>query len=444
MMAKGTVFELIYDKEWSRTLMHPLFVKLFTNDPAVTRVNRELRSCYISVSKNTRGKRHKSIVPLIVSISMMVYLVFYTLRYILILCLPPDSVILPFLGDYLFPLGPSGHWIYYFFNVGMVTAIANRFIIAFFSFRGEMHLYKDWKHESTSIYNTPSLSISENLIKLERWNIYIYDLVKATGVYSNFLVGALAFIMFVISTDQLIEMNTPNLYVVVHILWTFTFFPALYFSVNGVIYPLALSMCGVFYSMYLIEVCMKSIESVQMSTKKRHFSLSISDLQKNLSPIMHLCKSVSNLRLTIHKQGHIISALLIVFISFATFSASSNTFLAFYVQFENGLMQYFSGSIAIALWMMMIIIPAPLTNLPDQIDLIHKQLNSLQCRYEGLTVPEKYLLLRLIELVENTQRPIAYTIINGRPYSSSLHFSLILNIITVIFLMINLWQGRSD
>lgn len=429
---------VIYSKKWSKLLMAPLFIKLFTKDPAVRRVNRELESSYISVPKLTR-KSLRATKSLLNSILIMIILFIYILRYLCIVNLSPQSKLLPLMSDFLFPLGPSGHWIYFFFNIGMGTSIANRFTIAFSSFRGNMGLYKDWKDQSTSVYRGVDTSLDPKVLQLEKTNIFIYNLTKMTVILANFIVGAVGSVMFVLSISQMVQMSCPKLHLLIFILWVITWYPALYFSVNGVIYPISLAMCGVYYSKYLADICVDCIECFRSFFEQNTVNLKAPSNSMSMSK---LSTSVVQLRHSIGKQDRVLRRLLLIFISFATFSASSVTFLAVYVQSNYKIMQYLLLGMAVVLWMLVVIIPTPLTQIPGQIDTIYRKLQSLQSRCQNLSREEKWQLFRLIESVGDLRCPIAYHIIDGLPFSSAYHFSFILNIITVIFLMINFWRSQ--
>lgn len=226
--SKSQLYKLIYGKKCYKIFMSPIVRKLVTDDPSTIKINRELESSYITTN-NANG-----IKSLIKSILVINFLLLFQFRYLLIVYLPKSSPLLPYLGDFLFPLGPTGNWIYLLFFISVGFSISNRIVLAIFSYYGKLEIYKDWQNESMTVYDQRTNPINDKMIKMEKYNTNLYNLTKFAGIYANFAFGSVATAMFIISYYQLV--NADTLTIIIYFLWIIIWYPALVYSVNGTIY----------------------------------------------------------------------------------------------------------------------------------------------------------------------------------------------------------------
>lgn len=431
MNLEDDLTKLIYGVKVSSLINNDLVKLIFTNKASYLKINNALNSLFFTV----RGNEHLdkiSIKSTVISLNIILILIVYDIRYLILINIKPKCYLSYILGDFMYPLDDARNWIYFMFIITVTYSIIYRLILLLFSLTGKnLNIFTDWKKESINVYNG---LVDPLNIELERSLVIIYELSKIISVYSYLLFTSFVLIMFYVSFIDYLKVDL--IFILITIIWMFSWFPALVFAVTGVIYPIFLTMCGVVYSIYKVNICKNLIDNF----KYDQLTDSIENIKERKIFFSSFFKSTIELYLTIHRQGPLFRILLISFIIMTTLTAASLNFLSFYGKTSYTLVNKFISGLAFLSWFVVAAIPRLMIIIPNKVTKIYQQLTTLQIRNNNLTIRQKIDLLKLIESFGDSRHPIAYYINDNTPYTSLFHFNYLLNIITVIFLLINVYQ----
>lgn len=430
--SRNSILEIIYGPKLSRFIKTSTGKYLFSTEPAFLRVNRVLDRFFITV-RGPENLDKIQIASCIVSSAFILILVIYIIKFIIFITGPSDSFFNFILGD-IFYLLDSRNWIYLMWIIIASYSVTSRTILLAFSLQGNLNIFTDWRKESLAIYSHKNCpSVDQRLVKLERWLIFTYELCKLVSIL---FVTLFFIVVSMMSYLTICDLTRRNELMILSFIWWTLWTPVLVIGVTGVICPIFLAVCGVFYILYRADVCTETLKNVDMEIDgsvllegRTNFSLNQFSTELN-----QLC-------LAIHRQGKVFSFIFSAFITIASLSSAIITFLFFYGQSTDDKFNILMLAITSTAWFCIATLPIPVVILNDKIDLMYRKLIHIQVRCSFLSLQQKVTLHGLIELVGTKGHIISYTIF-GHPYTSSFHLIFLLHVITLIFLLVDIYVGH--
>ena len=403
---------------------------VFSTEAVFLRANRTLDTLFITV----RGPQNASKVSrksFSWSLSSLAILTIYLMRYTLLLFAPIGSFLTLVLDDFVYPIEDCRNWIYLMFIVVTMYAIVSRFILLYLSFRGNLNIFTDWGRASLAVHLDAPYKVNSRLLKLERCMMAIFEVSRLTSWLITLLLFGTVSIMFY---SKLCDQIKKGSQVFFALCWYSLWPGVIFIGVSGVIFPLFMSTCGVIYASFRADCCIDLLKTTGLSHKK----LLSAFISRSLL-LSKLSTGVNQLYTTIDRQKLAFGSIFLAFVTMASSSSAIMTLLFVYGRSNvafNSIILLFS----LVAWLIIAVIPLPLFVLNGKVKLLYKQLMSLQVRCLFLTAKQKCILLKLIESVGDKRHPFAYTI-SGRPYTSKFHVKFLLSAITLIFLLVDIYES---
>lgn len=376
---------------------------------------------------------------LISSTAVIVFLFFYQIRYLILIMNDPSFEINHYFVDFLYLIGSARNGMYFGFWSAIIYSIINRVIMLSYTVAGKVNPFTDWTKESKSINNNRvGRIIDPGILRLERQLLILFEFTKWSSI-SIILIFTVfqGLLIYLTLVDQIYK---GTLLVLPFILWSLCLIPHTFYTTTGVICVYGTAVGGILHSHYKIDHCSEILNQFKSLSTQITNSTS-KQLAKD--HLYNLIDCVADLLSTIEGHQNVSSLLFHAFALFTTLIAASFSYVALELDMEYVLLKYCLIFASIVVWLLVIVYPLVVADVAAKSDTFYRNLCNQQARCYFLQVQEQVKLKDLIELTGCTHRPIAYNMTRLTPFTYNFHFKFLLNIVTVIFLMINIWNNNK-
>lgn len=406
--------------------------------PAIVKTDQMLFATSVIASSDPKIEKYTSR-GLISSLGVIIFLFIYQTRYLVLMAHDPSLKINGYFSDFLYLIGQARNGMYFGFWSTILYSLSNRVIMLRFNLAKNINLFTDWTEESKSIYNwTPNKEIDFGILRLERQLLILFELTKWSSL-SLILIFTVfqGLLIYLTLVDQL---NKGTLLVFPFIIWSLCLIPHTFYTATGIIFVYGMAISGILYSHYKINLCFNILNRFKSSAFR------LSNFKANQSARDHfydLSCAVADLLSTIDGHRSLFSVLFYAFTLFATLIAASFSYAAIVLELKYFLLKYCLIFASVIVWVLIICYPLKIADVAVKSNRLYKELSSQQARCFYLHVEQRKQLRNLIEYLGSTSRPIAYYMTSLTPFTYNFHFKFLVNIVSVIFLMINIWKNNK-
>ena len=401
--------------------------------PAVVKTY-ELLFYYSVITSKEPTSRKKYYLGALSALAVILFLSLYQLRYLALMSYEVKAEMNIYLVDFLYLLGKARNGMYFGLWCTIIYSLVNRCIMLWFNLRGELQLFTDWAEESKSIYFwTKGCEIQREHLKFERYLLILFQSIKWVNGYPIILFsifqGVLIYLTFI---DR---WNNGILQIIPFILWSFCLIPHTMYTSSGIVIIYGMSLSGVLHSHHKINLCFELLEKFQ-SIPKETISLC------GDTNLLKLSRMIAQLQWSLEGHRRLSTLLFFSFAFFTTLIAAAFTYVAIVFERKYWILKYCLVIASVSVWVLIYIYPRKVAQVSMKGDELYKKLCSQRARLTQMSIRQKLLMNKLIETTGNIRRPIAYYLSSLTPFTLNFHFKFLLNIFSVIFLMMNIWNNN--